>query len=57
VKSGAELWIESEADVKAAFDMLADRHVRRALGSTMRQAMILIDEVARDYREWLSEFV
>jgi hypothetical protein len=57
VASGAEFWIEEDADVGAVFNLLADRHARKLISDTMRSALIWIEDVAEDYRGWLNALV
>lgn len=54
VACGSEFWIQSEADVWKAFEVLSSYRIRQEIGAKMRASAIPVSRVAETYIQWLA---
>jgi hypothetical protein len=50
---GAELWVETQSDLRLAFDEMESRSDRLLRSEQLKKAAISLDSVASTYRAWL----
>lgn len=51
------LFVDTEDEMKAALDSLVHYEVRLAVSQQLRAATISLDHVAKDYKQWLQQFI
>jgi hypothetical protein len=52
--NGSEFWITEPNHVTEAFDRLADPELRSAISVLQQQSAPRLEQVAKDYKAWLS---
>lgn len=53
--SSAECWADNAAELDDAFDLLADRDLRRKIGAELHAAAPRLEDIATTYRAWLAQ--